>query len=86
LQQSHQNHRIEKIDTGGGLSQDEPAITMQEYQRLIQASCPEIFENHFKIITEFWQYIYGNAGWVASRVEYVKAAEKMSTALIHVVA
>ncbi len=88
LQRSHQNHRIEKIDIGGGLPvsyyQDETAITMQEYQRLIQVSCPELFEGNFKIITEFGRYIYGNVGWVASRVEYVKAAENMSTAVIHV--
>jgi diaminopimelate decarboxylase len=86
LQQSHR--RVDKIDIGGGLSVsyylDEPAITMQEYQRLIQASCPELFESDFKIITEFGRYIYGNVGWVASRVEYVKEAKNMSTALIHV--
>jgi diaminopimelate decarboxylase len=86
LPQSHR--RVDKIDIGGGLSVsdylDEPAITMQEYQRLIQASCPELFESDFKIITEFGRYIYGNVGWVASRVEYVKEAKNMSTALIHV--
>ncbi|MEN8219578.1 MAG: diaminopimelate decarboxylase [Pseudomonadota bacterium] len=88
LQRSHQNRRVETIDIGGGLPisyhKDEPAITMQEYQQLIQASCPALFEGDFKIITEFGRYIYGNVGWVASRVEYVKAAKNISTALIHV--
>jgi len=88
LQRSHQNRQVETIDIGGGLPvsyyQDETAITMQAYQQLIQVSCPELFEGNFKIITEFGRYIYGNVGWVASRVEYVKAAENMSTAVIHV--
>jgi len=88
LQRAHQNRRVETVDIGGGLPisyhLDESAITMQAYQRLIQASCPELFEGEFNIITEFGRYIYGNVGWVASRVEYVKAAEKINTALIHV--
>jgi diaminopimelate decarboxylase len=81
-------HQVETIDIGGGLPvsyhKDELTITMPEYQQLIQASCPELFEDNFKIITEFGRYIYGNVGWVASRVEYVKETEKINTALIHV--
>lgn len=88
FQRTHQNRRVESIDIGGGLPvsyhKDESAITMQEYQQLIQASCPELFEGDLKIITEFGRYIYGNVGWVASRVEYVKEAKNMSTAVIHV--
>ncbi len=88
LQRYQQNRRVEIIDIGGGLPvsyyKDEPAITMQAYQRLIQVSCPALFEGDFKIITEFGRSIYGNVGWVASRVEYVKESEHKSTALIHV--
>ncbi|HAI68293.1 MAG TPA: diaminopimelate decarboxylase [Gammaproteobacteria bacterium] len=88
LQRTHQNRRVESIDIGGGLPvsyhKDEPAITMQAYQQLIQASCPELFEGDFKIITEFGRYIYGNVGWAASRVEYVKPTEKINTAVIHI--
>ncbi|GEM_PF-4840237 len=42
---------------------------MQEYQQFTQTSCPELFEGDFKIID--WRYIYGNVGWVASRIEYL---------------
>jgi len=88
LQQTHQNRRVETIDIGGGLPvsyhKDEQACTMQAYQQLIQASCPELFEGDFKLITEFGRYIYGNVGWAASRVEYVKATEKINTAVIHI--
>ncbi len=82
------HRRVEQIDIGGGLSvsydRNQSAPTMEDYQKLIQASCPELFENNLKIVTEFGRYIYGNVGWVASRVEDVKVEEKISTAFIHV--
>ena len=45
------------------------------------------FENHIRIprlITEFGRWVYTNAGWTASRVEYVKREHTINTAMLHV--
>lgn len=80
--------KIEIFDIGGGLpvpySAEDSLITMEEYKNAIMKECPKLFTNDFKLITEFGRYIFANAGWVASKVEYVKKDRNVNTAIIHV--
>ena len=39
--------------------------------------------SRFKIITEFGRWVFTNAGWTVSRVEYVKHDPAVNTAMIH---
>lgn len=80
--------QIRTFDLGGGLPvayrKTDPLVSMQTYAREIRAACPELFQEPFKLITEFGRYLHANTGWVASRVEYVKHEQGMTTAMIHV--
>ncbi len=79
--------RIEVFDIGGGLPvsyhPDEPAVTMQEYGDLLKESARELFSDQFKLITEFGRYVHANAGWAASRVEYVKREKNHNIIMTH---
>ncbi len=84
---SNQN-RITTFDIGGGLpvsyrSGIKP-FTMKQYVALLRESCKELFDGHFRLITEFGRYIYANSGWVASKVEYVKRESGYNIIITHV--
>ncbi|MFW6019256.1 MAG: hypothetical protein ACOCPM_01620 [Bacteroidales bacterium] len=80
--------QITYFDIGGGLPvsyhRDTEAYSMQYYADLLRKSCPELFDGSYQLITEFGRYIHVNAGFVASRVEYVKHDKGINTAMIHV--
>lgn len=84
---SYENH-IETFDIGGGLPVSyHPGIEpmpMEEYVIALKESCPELFSDAFRLITEFGRYIFANTGWVASKVEYVKRAPDQNIVITHV--
>lgn len=84
---SKQN-RIEAFDIGGGLPvsyySDKAPVSMEQYFTMLKASCPELFNGQFRLITEFGRYIYANSGWVASKVEYVKREPGYNIIMTHV--
>lgn len=80
--------RIEIFDIGGGLPvsyrSGEEAVSVSRYRRAIETRCPGLMSGEFKIVTEFGRYLQANAGWAASRVEYVKEDPGLHTAMVHV--
>lgn len=80
--------RINLFDLGGGLPvayhRHETPVSLPEYKQELDARCPELFTPDFKLITEFGRNIHANAGWVASRIEYVKPGKTIHTAILHV--
>jgi diaminopimelate decarboxylase len=79
--------QINIFDIGGGLpvsySGSTTPISMEEYARTIQHLFPLLFTVHYSLFTEFGRWIHVNAGWVATRVEYVKNDPGINTAMIH---
>jgi len=83
------------FDIGGGLpisyrNNSEPP-SMEEYVTSIRERAPRLLtgressgEESFKLVTEFGRWIYTNAGWTVSRIEYVKRDPGINTAMIHV--
>ncbi len=57
---------------------------MEQYLAMLQTSCPELFNGQFRLITEFGRYIYANAGWAASKVEYVKREPAYNIIITHI--
>ena len=82
------SNQINIFDIGGGLpvsydSSTQP-VSMEEYARTIRDNHPSLFTDHYKLFTEFGRWVHVNAGWTASRVEYVKREPKINTVMIHV--
>jgi len=81
-------NRIEVFDIGGGLPvsyyYEKSPVSMEQFLNLLKASCAELFNDQFRVITEFGRYIYANAGWVASKVEYVKREPGYNIIMTHV--
>ncbi len=77
---------INIFDIGGGLPVSYngmvPASSMGDYAAAIKQRAPML--SAFKIITEFGRWIYTNAGWTVSKVEYVKHDPGVNTAMLHV--
>jgi diaminopimelate decarboxylase len=88
LKLNSSKNRIETFDIGGGLPVSyHPGIgpvSMEEYLAMLTTSCPELFNGRFRLITEFGRYIYANAGWTASKVEYVKREPGYTIIITHV--
>jgi len=100
LEMSGKLHRIMVFDMGGGLpvaykDEDTPP-TMEEYGRVLRSEMPKLFDGTFSLITEFGRWIYANAGFTISRVEYLKTdtgkgkeenagvSSQVNTIMIHV--
>lgn len=88
LKKGSNQRRIDTFDIGGGLPVSyhpgrEP-VAMEQYLALLKTSCTELFDRQFRLITEFGRYIYANAGWVASKVEYVKREPGYNIIMTHV--
>ena len=87
LKRNGKGKQIDVFDIGGGLpvsyGKDEKIITMSEYKEKLCEHCEELFSGKLKLITEFGRYVHANAGWTASRVEYVKESSGVKTAMIH---
>lgn len=81
-------YRIRNFDIGGGLpisyDSSTPAPKMEDYVALLKKEFPSLFTLHCSLFTEFGRWVYTNAGWTASRVEYVKRDPGIHTAMIHV--
>jgi diaminopimelate decarboxylase len=79
---------ISIFDIGGGLpvsyQRDFAPVSMYDYVKAIQKNYPLLFTHHFSLITEFGRWVHVNAGWVASRVEYVKRDPTINTVMVHV--
>jgi len=87
LEKAQALNRVKIIDIGGGLpvayKETENTPRIEDYVDLLKKKSPRLFED-YKIITEFGRYIYGNAGWTISKIEYLKHQPDVNTALIHV--
>jgi diaminopimelate decarboxylase len=79
--------QIKIFDLGGGMPvsyhPDKIALPMEAYLDLLMEHCKELFSGQFKLVTEFGRYIYANAGWVVSKVEYVKNEKDHSIIMTH---
>ncbi|MCX6268025.1 MAG: diaminopimelate decarboxylase [Bacteroidetes bacterium] len=80
---------ISVFDIGGGLPisyhSEIPPPSMQEYVSKIAMRAPQLFHPaSFKLMTEFGRWVYTNAGYTISRVEYVKREPAINTAMLHV--
>lgn len=88
LNLNSKQNRVESFDIGGGLPvshhSDNDPVSMEQYVTILKNSCPELFSGQFRLITEFGRYIYANAGWVASKVEYVKREAAYNIIMTHV--
>jgi len=79
--------RINVFDIGGGFpisynSYDTPP-SIEEYAASISVLYPSLFTLHSSLFTEFGRWVFTNAGWTATRVEYVKHDPGINTAMIH---
>lgn len=87
LKKNNEERQINIFDIGGGLPvsyrSDEKSVTLLEYREMLGKHCKELFSGKFKLITEFGRFIHANAGWVASRVEYVKESSGTKTIMVH---
>jgi diaminopimelate decarboxylase len=87
LKKDNEERQINIFDIGGGLpvsyKSGEKSVTMLEYKEMLSKNCKELFSGKFKLITEFGRFIHANAGWVASRVEYIKECGGIKTIMIH---
>ncbi len=85
---NERQNRITTFDMGGGLpvsyQTGETVPTMEQYLQALRSACPGLFSGNFKLVTEFGRYIYANAGWVASKVEYVKKERDHHIVMTHV--
>jgi len=88
LKQESKPNRIDTFDFGGGLPVSyhpgQEPVTLEQYVAMLKESCSELFDGRFRLITEFGRYIYANAGWVASKVEYVKREPGYNIIMTHV--
>jgi len=79
---------ISFFDIGGGLPVSYQSnlvpVSMEQYSAAIRQKYPLLFTSHYSLLTEFGRWVHVNAGWVASRVEYVKRDPAINTAMIHV--
>lgn len=80
--------RITSFDLGGGLPADYgqkgfDAPSFTSYAAALREGCPELFSGDFRLMTEFGRAVHANAGFAASRVEYVKPQGDIRTAVIH---
>ncbi|NJB68240.1 diaminopimelate decarboxylase [Desulfobaculum xiamenense] len=80
--------RIRTFDMGGGLPADYgqdgfDAPDFTRYAAALRERCPELFSGRYRLMTEFGRAVHANAGFAASRVEYVKPQGDIRTAVIH---
>ena len=72
----HLGRRIRCFDLGGGLPAqflpEDPIVDMAGYAALLKQRCPELFDGHFELVTEFGRSLHSAAGWIMTTVEYVK--------------
>ena len=81
-------NQIKTFDIGGGFPVSyhfaAAPIDIREYVTRLLDKCPLLFNHSISLVTEFGRYLSANAGWIASRVEYIKETKEVKTAIIHV--
>lgn len=76
--------RRESAPKPGPVDDAEQAVpSMAEYVQALSRECPELFGPGVRLVTEFGRWMFANAGFAASRVEYVKEQPGHRTAIIH---
>ncbi len=87
LDEADTGRRITMIDIGGGFPvayhKDQDVIKIEDYVAALKKHSM-LFAPDIKLVTEFGRWVHANAGWTASRVEYVKPGQEKHTAMIHV--
>ncbi len=80
--------KIKFINIGGGLAydyQNSMDVDIDAYFELLKATCPELFNGKYLLITEFGRYYYAGGASVYSKVEHVKDIDNhRKMAIIHV--
>lgn len=80
--------KIKNLDIGGGFPVNYtqgPSFQIEDYATALRTNCPKLFDGSYELITEFGRYIHAHAGWVATRVEYVKETpSERQIAIVHV--
>jgi len=78
---------VTTVDIGGGLPAryraEETPPDLATYAATLRHTCPGMFENPFRLITEFGRALHSPGGWAVSRVEYVKQSVYGNVAMIH---
>ncbi|MBL4652292.1 MAG: hypothetical protein JKY53_05430 [Flavobacteriales bacterium] len=66
--------QIITIDIGGGfpVNYNGKPFELSKYVDALKTHCTELFDDTYKVITEFGRYYHANAGWILTDVEYVK--------------
>ena len=84
---ARQGCRISQFDIGGGFpisyKSNETPPSIEDYADSIKLNYPSLLTAHCSLLTEFGRWIFTNAGWTATRMEYVKHDPGISTAMIH---
>jgi len=80
--------QITTVDIGGGLPVSYkrgriPQPTLVQYASELEKKCPELFNGRFRIVTEFGRWLFANAGWVATKIEYTKRSAERRIAVVH---
>lgn len=93
INQLRPSQPIQVIDIGGGLpvnyASDDmyspSAPSFEAYAAVLEKQCPELFDGRFQVITEFGQSLNAKAGFLASRVEFVKQGSRRTShlAVVH---
>ncbi|QPH56014.1 diaminopimelate decarboxylase [Pontivivens ytuae] len=82
------NRKLIHIDIGGGLpaqyKSSNSTASFSDYANALEVNVANLLTNGRRLITEFGRHVHTNAGWMVSRVEYVKSATSPKTAIIHV--
>ena len=80
--------KITTIDIGGGFPvnyADGPPFEIEEYATGLREHCSRFFDGTYNLITEFGRYVHAHAGWVATKIEYIKNAPNgKRIAIVHV--
>ena len=88
LENQDAKRQITHFDIGGGLAvsyhADKQPVSLETYVQMLKEKVPQLFSGKFILLTEFGRYLHANAGWVASKVEYVKKEKNVNIIMIHV--
>jgi diaminopimelate decarboxylase len=83
-----QKQQIHYIDIGGGFpaiyKHDNNFSNLGDYAKALEQACPVLFGGKYKLITEFGRHLHVNAGFTASRIEYVKPDSSGNTLITHI--
>lgn len=85
INESLGTQRIKRINIGGGfpVNYSGDPFEIATYANLLKAECPELWNGTFEVLTEFGRYTHAHAGWLASRIEYVKQEGENQILITH---